>query len=220
MSSPLTLVYFSGFATTFALIAAIGAQNAFVLRQGIRREHVLAVVALCSVSDLVLITAGIAGFGALVAAHPDVVTVARFGGAAFLVGYGLLAARRALTPGALTPSTAGPARLASVVGTCLALTFLNPHVYLDTVVLLGALANEQHEGRWIFGRRDHRQLRVVHDPRFRGHQTQRPVRQAGDLADPRRCDRRHDDGTGSPHHLRVTQWANGVRRSRTRTPGA
>jgi len=151
VSSPLTLVYFSGFATTFALIAAIGAQNAFVLRQGIRREHVLAVVALCSVSDLVLITAGIAGFGALVAAHPDVVTVARFGGAAFLVGYGLLAARRALTPGALTPSTAGPARLASVVGTCLALTFLNPHVYLDTVVLLGALANEQHEGRWIFG---------------------------------------------------------------------
>ena len=151
MNSPLTLVYFSGFATTFALIAAIGAQNAFVLRQGIRREHVLTVVALCSVSDLVLITAGIAGFGALVAAHPDVVTVARFGGAAFLVGYGLLAARRALTPGTLTPSTAGPARLASVVGTCLALTFLNPHVYLDTVVLLGALANEQHEGRWIFG---------------------------------------------------------------------
>jgi len=151
VNSPLTLVYFSGFATTFALIAAIGAQNAFVLRQGIRREHVLAVVAVCSVSDLVLITAGIAGFGALLAAHPDVVTVARLGGAAFLVGYGLLAARRALRPAALTPSGAAPARLASVLGTCLALTFLNPHVYLDTVVLLGALANEQHEGRWIFG---------------------------------------------------------------------
>ncbi|HNM83255.1 MAG: L-lysine exporter [Mycobacterium sp.] len=134
-----------------ALIAAIGAQNAFVLRQGIRREHVLAVVALCSVSDLVLITAGIAGFGALVTAHPDVVTIARFGGAVFLAGYGLLAARRAVRPGTLTPSEAAPARLAGVLGTCLALTFLNPHVYLDTVVLLGALANEHKDGRWIFG---------------------------------------------------------------------
>ena len=81
------LVILSGFATTMALIAAIGAQNAFVLRQGIRGEHVLPVVALCTVSDLVLIFAGIAGFGALVAAHPDVVTVAKFGGAAFLIGY-------------------------------------------------------------------------------------------------------------------------------------
>jgi L-lysine exporter family protein LysE/ArgO len=149
--SPLALVYLSGFATTMTLIAAIGAQNAFVLRQGIRREHVLPVVALCTVSDLVLIAVGIAGFGALVTAHPNVVTLARFGGAAFLLGYGLLAARRALKPGALTPAEAKPARLASVVGTCLALTFLNPHVYLDTVVLLGALANEHHDGRWLFG---------------------------------------------------------------------
>ncbi len=151
MNSPLAVVYFSGFATTMVLIAAIGAQNAFVLRQGIRREHVLAVVTLCSVSDLLLITAGIAGFGALITAHPDIVTVARTGGAMFLIGYGLLAARRALKPGTLTPAEAAPARLAGVLGTCLALTFLNPHVYLDTVVLLGALANEQHEGRWIFG---------------------------------------------------------------------
>lgn len=151
MISPLALVYLSGFATTMTLIAAIGAQNAFVLRQGIRREHVLPVVALCTVSDLVLIAVGIAGFGALVTAHPNVVTLARFGGAAFLLGYGLLAARRALKPGALTPAEAKPARLASVVGTCLALTFLNPHVYLDTVVLLGALANEHHDGRWLFG---------------------------------------------------------------------
>lgn len=133
------------------LIAAIGAQNAFVLRQGIRREHVLPVVALCTVSDLVLIAAGIAGFGAIVAAHPDVITVAKLGGAAFLIGYGLLAARRSLRPSALTPSDAAPARLAGVLGTCLALTFLNPHVYLDTVVLLGALANEHRDGRWLFG---------------------------------------------------------------------
>ncbi|AFM15093.1 L-lysine exporter [Mycolicibacterium chubuense NBB4] len=145
------LVVLSGFATTMALIAAIGAQNAFVLRQGIRGEHVLPVVAVCTVSDLVLIFAGIAGFGALVAAHPGVVDVAKYGGALFLFGYGLLAARRALRPGTLTPSDAAPARLAGVLATCLAMTFLNPHVYLDTVVLLGALANEHRDGRWLFG---------------------------------------------------------------------
>lgn len=145
------LVVLSGFATTMALIAAIGAQNAFVLRQGIRGEHVLPVVALCTVSDLILIAAGIAGFGALIAAHPDIVTVTTYGGAAFLVGYGLLAARRAFRPGTLIPADAAPARLAGVLATCLALTFLNPHVYLDTVILLGALANDHQGDRWLFG---------------------------------------------------------------------
>lgn len=147
MSSPVVF----GFLSSLGLIAAIGAQNAFVLRQGIRGEHVAAVVALCAVSDLVLIAAGIAGFGALVAAHPGALSVARFGGAAFLIGYGLLAARRALRPAALTPSEQGPARLIGVLATCAALTFLNPHVYLDTVVLLGALANEHRDDRWLFG---------------------------------------------------------------------
>lgn len=145
------LVVLSGFASSLALIAAIGAQNAFVLRQGIRGEHVLPVVALCAVSDLVLIAAGIAGVGALIAAHPDIVTVTRYGGAAFLIGYGLFAARRAVRPGVLTPADAAPARLTAVLATCLALTFLNPHVYLDTVVLLGMLANEHQESRWLFG---------------------------------------------------------------------
>lgn len=145
------LVALTGFATTMALIAAIGAQNAFVLRQGIRGEHVLPVVALCAVSDVVLIFAGIAGFGALIAAHPDVMDIARYGGVVFLIGYGLLAARRAMTPRALTPADAAPARLAGVLATCLAMTFLNPHVYLDTVILLGALANEHRDGRWLFG---------------------------------------------------------------------
>ena len=140
-----------GFATTLTLIAAIGAQNAFVLRQGIRGEHVMPVVALCAVSDLVLIFAGIAGFGALIAAHPDIVVIAKYGGVVFLIGYGLLAARRAMKPGTLTPSDTAPARLAGVLATCLALTFLNPHVYLDTVILLGALANEHQDGRWLFG---------------------------------------------------------------------
>lgn len=140
-----------GFLTAISLIAAIGAQNAFVLRQGIRDEHVLPVVSLCAVSDLVLIIAGIAGVGAIVTAHPQLMTIARYGGAAFLIGYGLLAARRALHPGAMTPAEEGPARLGAVLLTCLALTYLNPHVYLDTVVLLGTLANQQGQGRWLFG---------------------------------------------------------------------
>ena len=146
----MTAVLF-GFATSLSLIVAIGAQNAFVLRQGIRNEHVLPVVILCAVSDLVLILAGVAGVGALVTTHPQLLTAARYGGAAFLVGYGLLAARRAIRPTTLTPSDTGPARLTSVLATCLALTFLNPHVYLDTVVLLGTLASQQGEARWRFG---------------------------------------------------------------------
>lgn len=147
MATPLL----AGFLTSLTLIMAIGAQNAFVLRQGIRREHVVAVVAVCTVSDMALIAAGIAGFGVLVAAHPDVVTWARIGGATFLVGYAALAAKRALRPVGLKPSDTAPARIAGVLLTCLALTFLNPHVYLDTVVLLGALANEHSGSRWLFG---------------------------------------------------------------------
>ena len=147
MSSPLLV----GFIASFTLIAAIGAQNAFVLRQGIRREHVLPVVALCTVSDVVLISAGIAGVGALINAHPSALNSAKFGGALFLVGYGLLAARRAWRPSSLTPSEAAPTRLIEALLTCAALTFLNPHVYLDTVVLLGALANEHRDERWLFG---------------------------------------------------------------------
>ncbi len=147
MSSPLVI----GFLASFTLIAAIGAQNAFVLRQGIRRQHVLAVVALCTVSDIVLIAAGIAGVGVLISAHPGALNVAKFGGALFLVCYGLLAARRAWRPNSLKPAETAPARLAEVLVTCAALTFLNPHVYLDTVVLLGALANEHRDERWLFG---------------------------------------------------------------------
>jgi L-lysine exporter family protein LysE/ArgO len=147
MSSPLVV----GFIASFTLIAAIGAQNAFVLRQGIRREHVVPVVALCTVSDIVLIAAGIAGVGTVISAHPSALAIAKFGGALFLTGYGLLAARRALRPSALTPAEAAPARLLDVLLTCAAMTFLNPHVYLDTVVLLGTLANEHQNERWLFG---------------------------------------------------------------------
>lgn len=147
VTSPLLL----GFATGLTLIVAIGAQNAFVLRQGIRRQHVVAVVAVCVVSDLALIAAGVAGFGVLITAYPDVITLTKFGGAAFLIGYGLLAAARACRPAGLEPADSAPARLASVVLTCLVVTWINPHVYLDTVVLLGTLANQHPDGRWLFG---------------------------------------------------------------------
>jgi L-lysine exporter family protein LysE/ArgO len=185
------------------LIVAIGAQNAFVLRQGIRREHVLAVVLVCSASDAVLIVTGVAGAGALFTAVPWLVTVARWGGALFVCSYAALAARRtlrgatvdagglrvdpepvdraardeetaAVVAGAPGGSPGGPARtpptrrrwrwrrpagsvgapasirLLPVIGTASALTWLNPHVYLDTVVLLGSVGSSHAQARWAF----------------------------------------------------------------------
>ena len=132
------------------LIVAIGAQNAFVLRQGLRREHVLPVVLTCAVSDLALITAGIAGLGAVVTARPAAMTALRWMGAAFLLVYAALAAKRAWRPSALRTTDRAPATLGATLLTCLALTYLNPHVYLDTVLLLGSVA-QQHPHRWLFG---------------------------------------------------------------------
>ena len=140
----------AGFAASVALIVAIGAQNAFVLRQGLRREHVLPVVLVCALSDLALILAGIAGLGALVSAHPTAVVIVRWVGAAFLLGYAVLAATRAMRPTGLSPAGRAPATLRATLLTCLALTYLNPHVYLDTVLLLGSVA-QQHPHRWVFG---------------------------------------------------------------------
>ncbi|WP_191304621.1 LysE/ArgO family amino acid transporter [Lentzea cavernae] len=126
------------------LIIAIGAQNAFVLRQGLRREAVAKVVAVCAISDAILVAVGVAGFGAIVEAFPAAITVAAVVGGLFLLGYGFLAARRAVTPSALDAGTATSSR---PVLTALALTWLNPHVYLDTLLLLGSIA----AGRWLFG---------------------------------------------------------------------
>jgi L-lysine exporter family protein LysE/ArgO len=140
----------AGFAASAVLIIAIGAQNAFVLRQGLRREHVLPVVLTCALSDLILIMAGIGGLGAVVSARPDAVTAVRWVGAAFLLAYAVLAARRALRPAVLDPAGRSPATLRATLLTCLALTYLNPHVYLDTVLLLGSVA-QQHPHRWLFG---------------------------------------------------------------------
>lgn len=140
----------AGFALGFSLILAIGAQNAFVLRQGLRREHVLAVVLVCAFSDAVLVAAGVAGFGALAEAVPGLERIMRYGGAAFLLVYGARAFLAAWRGGAVLEAGAGAGSLTRALLTCLALTWLNPHVYLDTVVLLGSVS-AQYEDRLSFG---------------------------------------------------------------------
>lgn len=146
------LPLFSGLSAGLSLIVAIGAQNAFVLRQGIQRSHVVMVVAVCAVSDLVLILLGVAGIGGLLDKAPAALVVIRWVGAAFLLVYGALAAWRAVRGEQLeNPGDKPAGGRAAVLGTCLAFTWLNPHVYLDTVLLLGSLAAAQGEtGRWWF----------------------------------------------------------------------
>ncbi len=142
----------TGFVTGLTLIVAIGAQNAFVLRQGLMRSHVGVVVAICAVSDLVLILAGVAGIGTLVEQAPTALLVVRWLGVAFLMWYGLSSLWRAVHPAALEAADRGARRRRTAVITALALTWLNPHVYLDTVLMLGSIANQQGtEGRWWFG---------------------------------------------------------------------
>lgn len=140
----------SGFG--LSLIIAIGAQNAFVLRQGLRGEHVLAVVLICAISDVILIAVGIAGIGGLLELAPWLVDVMRIGGAAFLLAYAVIAGRRAIRPGTIDPETSGAATpLWPTVTTAVALTWLNPHVYLDTILLLGSVAGTHGDDRWWFG---------------------------------------------------------------------
>ena len=142
-------IWGTGLLTGLGLIVAIGAQNAFVLRQGIRREHIAAVVVLCAAADAVLILGGTAGIGALVSSFPQILGILRWGGAAYLIWFGIRSFISALKPAILTGQ--GPRSRGSVITTTLALTFLNPHVYLDTVVLLGSLANQYGESaRWVF----------------------------------------------------------------------
>ena len=141
----------TGFGSGLALIVAIGAQNGFVLRQGLRREHLPAVVAVCILSDAVLILAGTAGIGRLAQTAPLVLVIIRWAGAAFLLAYAVLSLWRAINPTGLQAARHGKGTLAAAVLTCLSLTWLNPHVYLDTVVLLGSLAaTHGTDGRWIF----------------------------------------------------------------------
>ncbi|MGG5173806.1 LysE/ArgO family amino acid transporter [Pseudarthrobacter sp. J1763] len=143
-----------GLGTGLALIVAIGAQNAFVLRQGILGRHVGPIVVVCALSDAILIAAGVMGTGVVINAVPALVVVLRYVGAAFLLCYAVMAARRALAPQALNINNGPPASsgLLASLATILALTWLNPHVYLDTLVLLGTIANSQAPGtQWWFG---------------------------------------------------------------------
>lgn len=137
-------VFLTGLSMGLSLIVAIGAQNAFVLRQGIRGEHVFWVSLSCALSDLVLIVVGVTGFSALSLWLPQIAPLMRFGGAAFLIWYGFRSLRAALGPAealAVTGTQEGRVQpLSAVLGTCLVLTWGNPHVYLDTVVLLGTVA--------------------------------------------------------------------------------
>jgi L-lysine exporter family protein LysE/ArgO len=147
----MAMAAFAGFATGGSLIVAIGAQNTFVLRQGLRQEHVVPIVALCATADAVLILAGVAGLGAFIQAAPAILFWLRLAGAAFLAVYGAMALRRALEPHQTLVEQGSPMALRAAVATTLAFTFLNPHVYLDTVVLLGALANQRPDAeRWQF----------------------------------------------------------------------
>ncbi|MEU1344173.1 LysE/ArgO family amino acid transporter [Streptomyces sp. NPDC090075] len=152
MSSSLTAAA-AGFGSGLSLIVAIGAQNAFVLRQGVRRDAVLAVVGICALSDAVLIALGVGGVGAIVVAWPDAVRAVGLIGGVFLLCYGVLAARRVLRPGtgALVAEGEAAGSRRRAVLTCLAMTWLNPHVYLDTVFLLGSLAADRGDLRWTFG---------------------------------------------------------------------
>lgn len=144
--------FWTGFATGLSLIVAIGSQNAFVLRQGIRREHVLPLVLFCALSDALLIMGGIGGAGVVIRGNDTLLTVTRLGGALFLAGYGALAARRAWIGSQLHVKNDGGTTLLRALAICFGFTFLNPHVYLDTVVLLGSLANQRPDpGRWTFG---------------------------------------------------------------------
>lgn len=140
-----------GFATGLSLIVAIGAQNAFVLQQGIRREHVLPVVLICGLTDALLEVLGVAGIGLVIERAPLLIEVIRWGGVAFLLWYAWGAVRRALRPEALVAAEGSQSTLKQVVISCLAITYLNPHVYLDTMVLMGSIGNAQGDpARWWF----------------------------------------------------------------------
>lgn len=140
-----------GWLTGASLIMAIGAQNALVLRQGLLRHHVAPVVGVCALSDVLLICLGVFGLGTMIASSPAVLNLFRYGGALFLLLYGLRAAQRAWAGAGSLATNAGTASLGATLGSALAMTYLNPHVYLDTVVLLGTVgAQHPAASRWAF----------------------------------------------------------------------
>ena len=146
----MTSAILTGLLTGFALIVAIGAQNAFVLRQGIRGEHIGAVILTCLVCDVLGIAAGIAGLGAVLSRWPGVVPVATIAGGVYLLAFGAHAAFRAWRPAALAADEHTPMTLRSAVLMALAMAWLNPHFYLDSMLMLGTVANTFGDARWWF----------------------------------------------------------------------
>lgn len=152
MSTPVLSAAISGFLLGASLIIAIGAQNAFILRQGLLRQHVFILSLICAASDALLIAAGVAGLGTLIAQSPQLIMAVTVGGALFLFTYVAIAFRRAMRPEVLKAAKSGEAKLWPAIAACLAFTFLNPHVYLDTVVLLGGLsAAYEGQARLAYG---------------------------------------------------------------------
>ncbi len=149
--TPLLTAALAGLGFGLSLIVAIGAQNAYVLRQGLRKEHVFVIVAICAVSDALLIALGVAGLGAIIQQLEWLLLLIELVGGLFLCTYGVMAAKRAWKPEVLNTDTGGKAvSLKVAAGTALALTYLNPHVYLDTVLLLGSIAGTYEANRWWF----------------------------------------------------------------------
>lgn len=145
------LTFLSGLGTGLSLIVAIGAQNAFVLRQGLVRRFVFPVVAICALSDLILIVLGVSGIGLVVQKFPAVLEVFRYAGALFLLCYGIGALMRSFkNTGSLQAASDSGQTLKGAVAACLAFTFLNPHVYLDTMILIGSIASSFGEEKWSF----------------------------------------------------------------------
>ena len=144
-------VFLTGLTLSLSLIVAIGAQNTHVLRQGLRREHVAAVVAVCALLDIVLMTLGVSGLASSLGKYPKALDALGLLGASVLAIYGALALRRAVRPGALQTSGAGAAvPVTRVVAQTLSISLLNPHVYLDTIVLVGAVGAQQPMGCLLY----------------------------------------------------------------------
>lgn len=144
------LAFLPGFFAGLSLIVAIGAQNAFVIRQGLIKKHVLTVVAICAISDALLIALGVAGLGAAIAGLPWLLEAIRWFGVAYLTWFAIRSIRSAMKPGVLDSAGSASGTKKKVIATALALTFLNPHVYLDTVILLGSIGNQFAGDRWFF----------------------------------------------------------------------
>jgi L-lysine exporter family protein LysE/ArgO len=144
------IAFSSGILSGLALIIAIGAQNAFVIRQGLQRQHVLTVVLFCAISDALLIAAGTAGLGKVIESAPEVLEIVRWFGVTYLIFFGLKSLRSAFRHNTLTLEQGNLVSRKRTILNVLGLTFLNPHVYLDTVIFLGSIANQFPADKWFF----------------------------------------------------------------------